>query len=168
MKKNKLITTALSLSLLGAVAIPSAIFADSDVSDSANTSTTETQDAGTTTAGDHVITPQRSMEAIDAGITGGATVQTSFEIPRRYGYIKLKLKNYSDHTATVNLTHIQSNKEYIDRLEIPPHDTVIWKSADEGYSNGMRSGDYTLEWRGGDYRTNGHVYGTVATSPGNL
>ncbi|MMZ53665.1 hypothetical protein D1872_154650 [compost metagenome] len=170
MKKKHFIAPALALGLIGgAIAVPSAIFADSDatVTDSA-TSTAVTQDAGKTTTGDHVITPQRSMEALDAGITGGATVQTSFEIPKGYGYIKLKLKNYSDHTATINLTHIQSNKEYIERLAIPPHDTVIWKSADEGYSNGLRSGNYTLEWRGGDYSTNGHVWGTVATSPGNL
>ncbi|MGM1022120.1 MAG: hypothetical protein ACQEXV_16615 [Bacillota bacterium] len=169
MKKKHLIASALSLGLLGgAIAVPSAIFADSDVTDSANTSTTATQDAGTTTTGDHVVTPQRVGNTIDAGASGSATVGTSFEVPKGYGHVKLRMKNYSDHTVKVSLSHIESNREYITGLTIAPHDQVTWRSTDEGYSGGLRSGSYTLQWRGGDYKVDGHVWGVAASMPGDL
>ncbi|MFS8213157.1 hypothetical protein [Paenibacillus polymyxa] len=170
MKKKHFIAPALALGLIGgAIAVPSAIFADSDaVTDSANTSTTATQAPATTTTGDHVVTPQRGLDAIDVGITGGATASGSFDIPKGYGHVKLRIKNYSDHTVKVSLTHDGSNKEYISALAIAPHDTVIWRSTDEGYSSGVRSGDYTIQFRGGDYKVDGHVWGVVGTQPGDV
>ncbi|WP_179030979.1 hypothetical protein [Paenibacillus kribbensis] len=60
MKKNKLfLVSALSISLLGSVAIPSAIFASSDVGDSVNTSTpdTVTRPVDTTPTGEVIVTP---------------------------------------------------------------------------------------------------------------
>jgi hypothetical protein len=168
-KKKHFIASALSLGLLGgAIAVPSAIFADSDVSDSVNTSTTATQDAGTATTGDHVVTPQRVGNTIDSDASGSATVGTSFEVPKGYGHVKLRMKNYSSYPVKVSLSHIESNKEYITGLKIPAHGEITWKSTDEGISDGLRSGSYTLQWRGGDYKVDGHVWGVAASSPGDL
>ncbi len=93
-KKKHLIASALSLGLLGgAIAVPSAIFADSDaVTDSANTSTTATQDAGKTTTGDHVITPQSVGNSFNFTVGGSATASGSFEVPKGFGYVKLRIR----------------------------------------------------------------------------
>ncbi|SEK04646.1 hypothetical protein [Paenibacillus polymyxa] len=280
MKKNKIFfSSALSISLLGAVVAPSVFCASSDASDSANTSSIATKNAGKTTTGDHVVTPQRARDVFnntfeneknpvscfvldpgyghlkilaknrgdstitfslvhtDSGkqyivktigahkkllwdsvnsfpqglrsgnyeiqwrangdivhvtawgvsgtnsakvtsqrgvgvihvrISGGATVATSFDIPKGHGHVKLSIKNYSDHPVKVSLTHDGSNKEYISALPIAPHDTVIWRSTDEGYSSGMRSGHYILQWRGADYKVDGHVWGVVGTQPADV
>ncbi|KJD42661.1 hypothetical protein [Paenibacillus terrae] len=277
-KEKIFFSSALSISLLGGGVVPSAIFASSDVTDSVNTSSTATKNAGKSTISDHVITPQKSrdvfddifdkkdpvsrfvldpgyghlkifaknrgdstitfslvhtdsrkqyivktigahkkllwdsvssfsqglrsgnyeiqwraggdivhvtawgvsgtdsakvttqrgIDAINVGITGGATAATSFDIPKGHGHVKLRMKNYSDHTVKVSLTHDNSNKVYITSLAIAPHDTCIWRSTDEGYSSGMRSGDYTLQWRGGDYKVDGHVWGVVGTQPADV
>lgn len=170
MKKKHVIASALSVGLLGgAIAVPSAIFAkDSDAVTNSATSSAATQAPATTTTGDHVVTPQRGIDAIDVGITGGATASGSFDIPKGYGHVKLRIKNYSDHTVKVSLTHDGSNKEYISALAIAPHDTIIWRSTDEGYSSGIRSGDYTVQFRGGDYKVDAHVWGVIGTQPGDV
>ncbi|WP_068497716.1 hypothetical protein [Paenibacillus kribbensis] len=172
MKKNKLFfASALSVSLLGVAAISSAILASSDVSDSVNTSTPEatvTQPVDTTPAGDVIVIPQRAIDAIDVGVTGGATVGASFDIPKGYGHVKLRIKNYSSYPVKVSLSHIESNKEYITGLKIPAHGEVTWRSTDKGYSGGLRSGSYTLQWRGSDYKVDGHVWGVIASERGGL
>ncbi|KAF6582748.1 hypothetical protein [Paenibacillus sp. EKM211P] len=279
MKKKTFFSSALSFCLLGAVVVPSVICASSDASDSANTSSIAIKNAGKTTTGDHVITPQRARDVfndtfeneknpvsrfvldpgyghlkimvkntgdstmtfslvhtdsnkqyivktvgahksltwdsvnsfsqglrsgnyeiqwraggdivhvtawgvsgtdsakvtpqrgigvIDVRLTGGATAATGFVIPKGHGHVKLSIKNYSDHPVKVSLTHEGSNKEYISALPIAPHDTVIWRSTDEGYSSGMRSGYYTFQWRGADYKVDGHVWGVVGTQPADV
>ncbi|WP_274484426.1 hypothetical protein [Paenibacillus polymyxa] len=277
-KKEIFFSSALSISLLGAVVVPSVICASSDASDSANTSSIATQNAGKSTISDQVITPQKSRDVfddifdkkdpvsrfvldpgyghlkifaknrgdstitfslvhtdsgkqyivktigahkkllwdsvnsfsqglrsgnyeiqwraggdivhvtawgvsgtdsakvtpqrgigvIDVRLTGGATAATGFVIPKGHGHVKLSIKNYSDHPVKVSLTHVGSNKEYISALPIAPHDTVIWRSTDEGYSSGMRSGHYTFQWRGADYKVDGHVWGVVGSQPGDV
>ncbi|WP_258013897.1 hypothetical protein [Paenibacillus polymyxa] len=114
------------------------------------------------------VTPQRGIGVIDVRLTGGATAATGFVIPKGHGHVKLSIKNYSDHPVKVSLTHVGSNKEYISALPIAPHDTVIWRSTDEGYSSGMRSGHYTFQWRGADYKVDGHVWGVVGTQPADV
>ncbi|MDQ0492797.1 hypothetical protein QOZ95_000947 [Paenibacillus brasilensis] len=78
------------------------------------------------------------------------------------------MKNHSDHLVKVSLTHSGSDKVYIEGLVIAPHDTVIWKSTDKGFPDGMRSGDYKLQWRGSDYKVNGETWGIADSQPGNL
>ncbi|MEK4732395.1 hypothetical protein [Paenibacillus sp. FSL L8-0641] len=99
---------------------------------------------------------------------GSATVKESFSVPKGWGHVKLRMKNHSDHPVKVSLTHSGSNKLYIEGLVIAPHDTVTWKSTDQGFSDGLRSGDYILQWRGSDYKVNGETWGGADSQPGNL
>ncbi|MDP1511325.1 hypothetical protein L8C07_09495 [Paenibacillus sp. CMAA1739] len=116
--------------------------------------------ASTSKTSENIIINQRS--------SGGATVGESFVVPKGWGHVKLRMKNHSDHPVKVSLTHDRSNKLYIDALVIAPHDTVIWKSTDKGFSDGMRSGDYTLQWRGSDYKVNGETWGVADSQPGDI
>ncbi|MEK3951703.1 hypothetical protein [Paenibacillus sp. FSL H7-0703] len=105
--------------------------------------------ASVSTTSENTIISQRSG--------GSATVGESFNVPKGWGHVKLRMKNHSDHPVKVSLIHDGSNKLYIDALVITPHDTVTWKSTDEGITNGLRSGYYTLQWRGSDYKVNGET-----------
>ncbi|ALP39049.1 hypothetical protein ASL14_12205 [Paenibacillus sp. IHB B 3084] len=160
--------SALSFSLLGAIAFPSAIFAEFDVSSSVNPATPEAPVTQPVGDGDHVVTPQTAIDAIDIGLTGGATVQGYFDVPKGYGHVKLRIKNNSGHRVKVSLTHVESKKLYIDELTIGAYGTENWKSTDAGYSSGMRSGSYAIQFRGGDYKVDGHVYGVIATESTDL
>ncbi|NEU24693.1 hypothetical protein G3M74_00645 [Paenibacillus polymyxa] len=180
MKKKHFIAPVLALGIIGGfIAVPNAIFADSDavtdstpattdstaVSQSANTST----DVTVPTTGNDVIIPQAAgLNAIDTDVGGSATAQAAFNVPKGYGHTKLRMKNFSDHRVKVTLTHVESAKEYFSEVSIAPHQTVIWNSYDEGWSDGLRSGTYTLMWRGGDYKVDGHVWGVVASTPSGL
>ncbi|WCM59215.1 hypothetical protein [Paenibacillus polymyxa] len=102
MKKKHLVASALALGIIGgAVAIPNAIFADSDaaVTDSA-TSTAVTQDAGKTTTGDHVITPQATDGQIVDRPVAGFNDSADFDVKGGYGYVRLYLRNTGDTTIT--------------------------------------------------------------------
>jgi hypothetical protein len=169
LKKKHIIASALSVGLLGgAIAVPHAIFADSDVTDSANTSTAATQDAGTTTTGDHVVTPQKIGNTFGSRVQGGATVQSAFEVPKGYGHVKLTLKNNSSYPVRVSVTHNDSGKEYISGTRISPGSSITWRSTDEGYTDGLRSGSYTLQWRGGDYNVDAEFNGIAGSQPADI
>ncbi|WP_419538217.1 hypothetical protein [Paenibacillus polymyxa] len=99
---------------------------------------------------------------------GSATVKEAFSVPKGWGHVKLCMKNHSDHPVRVSLTHSGLNKLYIEALVIAPHDTVTWKSTDQGFSDGLRSGDYILQWRGSDYKVDGETWGVADSQPGNL
>ncbi|WP_258297862.1 hypothetical protein [Paenibacillus peoriae] len=102
MKKKHLVASALALGIIGgAVAVPNAIFADSDaaVTDSA-TSTVVTQDAGKTTTGDHVITPQATDGQIVDRPVAGFNDSADFDVKSGYGYVRLYLRNTGDTTIT--------------------------------------------------------------------
>ncbi|WP_187644847.1 MULTISPECIES: hypothetical protein [Paenibacillus] len=135
---------------------------------SANTSTTATQDVGTTTTGDHVVTPQNVGNTFGSRVQGGATVQSSFDVPRGYGHVKLTLKNNSSYPVRVSLLHNDSGKEYISGTRISPGSSITWRSTDEGYTDGLRSGSYTLQWRGGDYNVNAEFNGIAGSRPADI
>ncbi|MGQ3480168.1 hypothetical protein [Paenibacillus sp. TY11] len=99
---------------------------------------------------------------------GSATVKEAFSVPKGWGHVKLCMKNHSDHPVKVSLTHSGSNKLYINGLVIAPHDTVTWNSNDQGFSDGLRSGDYILQWRGSDYKVDGETWGVAGSQPENL
>lgn len=160
MNKKLLITSALSLSLLGAVAVPSAIFANSDVTSFESTSVTAPHDT--------VITPQVIGNSFSGKVSGGATVQSAFEVPKGYGHVKLSLKNNSSNPVKVSLTHNDSGKEYISGASISAKGTLVWKSPDKGIADGLRSGSYTLQWRGGDYNVNAEYSGVCGSKTSDL
>ncbi|MGW9529698.1 hypothetical protein ACWHAM_18475 [Paenibacillus terrae] len=146
----------------------SAIFANSEVADFANTPTTVAQYAVTTTTGDQVVTPKKIGNTFGSSVQGGATVQSAFEVPKGYGHVKLTLKNNSNYPVKVSLSHSVSNKEYISGVTISPRSSLTWRSIDEGYSGGVRSGSYILQWRGSDYEVNAEFAGVAASTPGDL
>ncbi|MEK5405288.1 hypothetical protein MKX36_05010 [Paenibacillus sp. FSL W8-0439] len=162
MKKKHLIASALSLGLLGgAIAVPSAIFADSDaVTDSANTSTTATQDAGNTTTGDHVITPQSVGNSFNFTVGGSATASGSFEVPKGFGYVKLRIRNYANTSVDFTVEHNDSGKSYVDGQTISKNSETVWRSADA-----MRSGRYTIQFRGASNKVNVELWGVAGSLP---
>ncbi|WP_258957487.1 hypothetical protein [Paenibacillus polymyxa] len=102
-KKRKIFfPLALSISLLGAVVVPSAIFARSDAPDSANTSSIATKNAGKSTTGDHVITPQATDGQIVDRPLYGLNDSADFDIKPGYGYVRLYLRNTGN--TTISLT----------------------------------------------------------------
>ncbi|URJ47393.1 hypothetical protein MF628_002026 [Paenibacillus polymyxa] len=116
MKKKHFIVPALALGIIGgAIAVPNAIFADSDaVTDSANTSTTATQAPATTTTGDHVITPQATDGQIVDRPVAGFNDSADFDVKGGYGYVRLYLRNTGDTTIsfTVNQGSVSGAEKY--------------------------------------------------------
>ncbi|URJ36592.1 hypothetical protein MF625_001010 [Paenibacillus polymyxa] len=116
MKKKHFIVPALALGLIGgAIAVPSAIFADSDaaVTDSA-TSSAATQAPATTTTGDHVITPQATDGQIVDRPVAGFNDSADFDIKGGYGYVRLYLRNTGNTTIsfTVNQGSVSGAEKY--------------------------------------------------------
>jgi hypothetical protein len=167
LKKKHFIVPALALGLIGgAIAVPSAIFADSDaaVTDSA-TSTAVTQDAGTTTTGDHVVTPQRLGNTFNYTLGGSATASGTFEVPKGFGHVKLRIRNYANAPVDFTLQHNESGKVYVDGQTIPKNTETIWRSTDEGLSDGLRSGQYTIQFRGASNKVNVELWGVAGSLP---
>jgi len=167
LKKKHLIASALSLGLLGgAIAVPSAIFADSDaVTDSANTSTTATQDAVTKTTGDHVITPQRARDVFDDSFDSKNPV-TRFVLDPGYGHLKIQANNTGNSTITFSLVHTDSGKQYIVKT-IGAHSSLTWDSLNS-FSQGLRSGNYEIQWRAGGDIVHGSAYGVSGQYPSDI
>ncbi|MFC7558903.1 hypothetical protein ACFQ5D_12650 [Paenibacillus farraposensis] len=65
------------------------------VTDSANTSTAVTQDAGKKTTGNHVVIPQSVGNSFNFTVGGSATASGSFEVPKDFGWVKLRIRNYN-------------------------------------------------------------------------
>ena len=86
-----------------------------------------------------------------------------FSVNAGYGHLKLFIKNYSTKPVTVTLTHIDSGLVYFTK-SIPAGDSSNWINFNEGYSQGMRGGNYVLQWIGGSYNVNGETFGKLASS----
>lgn len=129
MKNNKFITIAMFLSLLGAVAVPSAIFATSNITDSSNT-----------------ITPQKSRDVFDDTFDRKDPV-TRFEIDPGYGHLKIFVKNRGRSTITFSLVHKDSGKLYITKT-VGAGKSLDWNNLGS-FSQGLRSGNYEIQWRAG-------------------
>jgi len=167
LKKKHFIAPALALGLIGgAIAVPNAIFADSDaVTDSAKTSTTATQDAVTTTTGDHVITPQRARDVFDDTFDRKDPV-SRFVLDPGYGHLKISAKNTGNSTITFSLVHTDSNKLYITKT-IGAHSSLNWDSL-ASFSSGLRSGNYEIQWRAGGDIVHVSAYGVSGQYPSDI
>ncbi|MGM1022309.1 MAG: hypothetical protein ACQEXV_17635 [Bacillota bacterium] len=113
---------------------------------SANTSTTATQDAGTTTTGDHVVTPQKVRDVFNDMFDRKDPV-SRFELDPGYGHLKIFVKNRGSQTITFSLVHKDSGKLYISKT-VGAGRELSWNSLDS-FSQGLRSGDYEIQWRAG-------------------
>jgi hypothetical protein len=143
-KKKKNFSSALSISLLGAVVVPSVICASSDASDSANTSSIATKNAGKSTISDQVITPQKSRDVFE-DIFDKKDPVSRFVLDPEYGHLKIFAKNRGGSTITFSLVHTDSGKQYIVKT-IGAHKKLFWDSVNS-FSQGLRSGNYEIQWR---------------------
>ncbi|MCP3795658.1 hypothetical protein [Paenibacillus sp. CH40] len=167
MKKKHFIVPALALGLIGgAIAVPNAILADSDVAvtDSA-TSTAVTQDAGKTTTGDHVVTPQRARDVFDDTFDRKDPV-SRFVLDPGYGHLKISAKNTGDSTITFSVVHTDSNKLYVTKT-IGAHSSLNWDSLNS-FSSGLRSGNYEIQWRAGGDIVHVSAYGVSGQYPSDI
>jgi len=99
--------------------------------------------------------------------SGGAVVQQPFSVKPGVGHIKLLMKNNSSHEVNVSLTHVDTNKLYFVQT-IAPEESFDWINVFEGFEQGMRTGDYLLQWSGGGYRVDGEVWGSAGSDPDDL
>ncbi|WP_339256747.1 hypothetical protein MKZ12_22220 [Paenibacillus sp. FSL R5-0713] len=95
--------------------------------------------------------------------SGGATVQQPFSINPEFVHIKLLMKNNSSHEVNVSLTHLDTSKVYFART-IAPGESLEWINVKEGFTQGMSTGGYLLQWNGGGYRVDGEVWGSSEQS----
>ncbi|OAX47034.1 hypothetical protein [Paenibacillus sp. AD87] len=98
--------------------------------------------------------------------SGGATVQQPFTVNSEFVHIKLLIKNNSRHEINISLTHIDTSKVYFART-IDAGKSMDWININEGFTQGMRTGDYLLQWSGGGYNVDGEVWGAASSDPDN-
>lgn len=94
---------------------------------------------------------------------GGAVVQKFFTVNAGYGHLRLLIKNNSRHPVRVSLTHKSTDKLYFTR-EIDGSSSLTWTNFEEGFEQGMRSGEYILQWSGAGYKVNGEFTGKMGSS----
>jgi len=96
--------------------------------------------------------------------SGGEPIQQPFAVNPRFGHIKLLMKNNSSHEVNVSLTHLDTSKVYFART-IAAGESLDWININEGFTQGMRTGDYLLQWSGGGYSVDGEVWGSAGSDP---
>lgn len=96
--------------------------------------------------------------------SGGATVQQPFSINPEFVHIKLLMKNNSRHEVNVSLTHLETSKVYF-AITIAAGESSDWININQGFTQGMRTGGYLLQWSGGGYNVNGEVWGAAVSDP---
>ncbi|MET3209379.1 UNVERIFIED_CONTAM: hypothetical protein ABIC26_002323 [Paenibacillus sp. PvR008] len=164
MKKKHLISSALSVSLLGAIALPSAIFADSDVTNSASTSTYATHDE-VKIPGNHDVGLFRRTDLFNVNLDGKSPL-TDFSISPGYGHVKLRVRNYSKSTLTFTLKNLDTG-DYLLTKYVGGGERFNWYSMDS-FPNGMRSGNYEIQWHASGAYVDASAWGISANSPDEL
>ncbi|MGW7157970.1 pilus assembly protein [Paenibacillus taichungensis] len=96
--------------------------------------------------------------------SGGATVQQPFTVNSEFVHIKLLMKNNSRHEVNVSLTHLDTSTVYFART-IATGESLDWININEGFTQGMRTGGYLLQWSGGGYNVDGEVWGAAGSDP---
>lgn len=96
--------------------------------------------------------------------SGGAIVQQTFVVKPDFGHIELLMRNNSSHEVNVSLTHLDTNKVYLART-ILAGESIDWRNIDQGFTQGMLTGNYILQWSGGGYNVDGEVWGAAGSDP---
>ncbi|MEK4364532.1 hypothetical protein MKX68_19070 [Paenibacillus sp. FSL M8-0212] len=96
--------------------------------------------------------------------SGGATVQQPFSVNPESVHIKLLMKNNSRHEVNVSLTHLDTSEVYFART-IAPGESLDWINSKEGFTQGMSTGGYLLQWSGGGYQVEGELWGSAGSDP---
>ncbi|WP_338541269.1 hypothetical protein [Paenibacillus tundrae] len=116
-------------------------------------------------------TEEKSIDSMAIGtdnpigdtVSGDAVVQKSFTVNAGHGHIKLSMNNHSSHSVFVSLTHNNTGKVYFSQ-EIAGKENFTWKNFEQGFEQGVRGGDYTLQWSGGGSKVNGDFSGVTGSS----
>ncbi|MGW8958372.1 hypothetical protein [Paenibacillus sp. NPDC055715] len=87
-------------------------------------------------------------------VGGSATAPGSFEVPKGFGYVKLRIRNYANTPVDFTVEHNDSGKAYVDGQTISKNSETVWRSA-----GSMRSGRYTIQFRGSSNKVNVEVWG---------
>ncbi|MGZ0039437.1 hypothetical protein [Paenibacillus ottowii] len=166
MKKRHFIVSVLVLGLIGgAVAVPNTIFADSDaVSNSANTITYANQ-GKVKTPSNHDIGLFKTKDLFNVVLDGKSPL-TEFSISPGYGHVKMHVKNSTKATLTFTLKHVNSG-DYLFTKYVGGGETFNWYSMDS-FSNGMRAGDYEIQWHASGAYVDASAWAVSANSPDEL
>lgn len=96
--------------------------------------------------------------------SGNAVVQQPFAVDSGSVHIKLLMKNNSSHEVKVNVTHLDTGKVYFART-IAGGESLEWIDIKEGFTQGMLSGAYLLQWSGDGNNVDGEAWGLAGSDP---
>lgn len=142
MKARALLFSALFLALAATIASA----APSTGGVSPNTSLIGSISSGN--SDDGIITPLTIIGRFGGPVSDpSGTTNSSFAVPGGYGYVKIYFKNNSSSSLKVVVTHDDTNKTYVAET-IPGNGSYTWLSTGDN-PQGVRSGKYTVTFRGG-------------------
>ncbi|WP_339271709.1 hypothetical protein NYE54_09200 [Paenibacillus sp. FSL K6-1330] len=114
-----------------------------------------------------IVTPFQIDQEFSINFNGGSNVQRQFTINPGYGHLKVFFMNNSSYPVTVSIVHKSSGLIYLNR-DIPKNDTLDWRSFNEGYPQGMRTGEYDVTYKGNSNDVNGVAYFKMGSSLGDF
>ncbi len=165
MKKKVLFLAALTLALAVSVTAAAA-----PVTPEISVAPVVSQDGVTTQPIEiQPYTIDKSWSDIAKSAPGRSDATNSFTVNSGKGHLKLLINNVNAFPVTVTLTHSDTSLVYF-ALVIPANNSKEWYnfpvSGAEGgqYPQGMRHGDYKLQWVGKDHPVDGIVYGKLASA----
>ncbi|SDT05754.1 hypothetical protein SAMN05444162_2967 [Paenibacillaceae bacterium GAS479] len=100
-------------------------------------------------------------------VAGETQLKSSFKIEPGFGHLKLTFYNRSSEPLKVTLEHKDTNKNYFGH-EIPANSEYTWISFMNGFDQGMRGGNYIIQWLGGKSDPQGIVYVKTAIEMADL
>ncbi|WP_024628680.1 hypothetical protein [Paenibacillus sp. MAEPY2] len=158
MKKKGLFLAVLSLSLTTATVTACDSTSPTEENRSTPKSSVSSKSTSTTLLSEEENKPSHYIAS------GGATVQQPFSVNSEFVHIKLLMKNNSRHEVNVSLTHLDTSKVYF-ALTIAAGESRDWININEGFTQGMSTGGYLLQWSGGGYSVDGEVWGSAGSDP---
>lgn len=75
---------------------------------------------------------------------------TAFTVPKDYGHVKVYFLNQSKGTVIITMTHAQSGLVYLTE-SVAAGKEAAWSNT-ELYPQGLRSGDYTIQYKSSSVR----------------
>ncbi|MGG1654509.1 hypothetical protein ACIFOE_08760 [Paenibacillus sp. NRS-1783] len=166
MKKKRAIFSVLSLSLALATGLTtSAVHASGEESvTESNAVVTKSSEPTTNTIGN--ITPFEIGNSFGTNISGSPTAESGFNVPAGYGHVKIYVKNLSSSPVKVTVRH-ESGVEYFSKT-VSKGSPLTWVSFNEGYSQGVRTGKYTITFSGGSSNVDVSYNGIATNSKGDI
>ncbi|MEC0243261.1 hypothetical protein P4H66_25945 [Paenibacillus dokdonensis] len=117
------------------------------------------------TSGDDTITPYVVDNEWSAPMsaTSGSTANHYFAVNVGKGHLKLHMVNQASTPVKATLTHLDSGMVYFTK-DIPANGFKDFISFDEGSPQGMRTGNYLIQYIGGVNPVKGIYYGKTGSS----